>query len=122
MAFLVRGQGKRVASAGGSGREKKAPRLVIKADLEGVEIPEYVPKTDYSAELILAAPRNAEERPPFDIFAQGDLVAEQVKLDPQGEPIRIRIPRVSIGRSLKLRFSAEGAVLNGIALTRRDAE
>ena len=122
MAFLVRGQGKRVASAGGSGREKKAPRLVIKADLEGVEIPEYVPKTDYSAELILAAPRNAEERPPFDIFAQGDLVAEQVKLDPQGEPIHIRIPRVSIGRSLKLRFSAEGAVLNGIALTRRDAE
>ena len=120
IAFTVRGQGSRVAVAGGPGKEKRAARLVIKAKLNGIKIPERVPKTNYRAELVFAAPRGLTEPLTFDVYVQDESVAKGVTVRPGGETVRLVLPRVEIRRSLRLRFGPDGqkAVLNGIGLTR----
>jgi outer membrane protein assembly factor BamB len=84
LAFVISGQGKRIAVAS-KGNKTDGPRLILDADFVNVEV-EVKPSAPvrYDACLHFAAPPFDSGRRVFDVYAQDQLVASDVTLDPSG--------------------------------------
>ncbi len=123
MAFIIGGEGKRVAVSS-RGSNKDAPKLVVIADLPATDTASAT-EAEYEVELIFATPRGSTEPRAFDVYAQNELVAPSVTIKPfvDGQPnvpTVVVLPRIAIGEALNLRFDSKngGASLSGVALRR----
>ncbi len=126
LAFIINGQGKRVASAS-KGPTSDGPRLVLDADL--VDMDDMLGREApcrYDVRLhFAAAATNSANRRVFDIYAQDELVASDVTLDPSNTEQRYAvrlIENLSLTGKLRLRFVPKQgqAMLSGIELIRKD--
>ena len=109
LAFVISGRGKRLAKAS-TGPTTDAPRLILDADVVDTEeiIGRQTPMR-YDVRLHFAAsPLRSDEVRVFDIYAQDQLVASDVRLDPRGSIDERCAERViedlSIAGKLRLRF------------------
>ncbi len=127
LAFVISGQGKRVAAAS-TGKKSNGPRLILDADVldahdaESTETPSL-----YDVNLHFAAPLlGADERRVFDIYAQDKLVASDVTLDSAGSDaqrfVELQLKDLSLAGKLRLRFVPKQghATLSGIEWIRKD--
>jgi len=122
MAFVVEGEGQRVAVAS-KGSNKEATKLVVVVENPQDYQPEPAPSHRYEVELIFAPPRGSTEERVFDVYAQEKLVASNVEVLP-GDPTKtapaksIVLPSVAIEETLKLRFEAKRGTptLSGVRL------
>lgn len=127
LAFVISGQGKRIASAS-KGPSSDGPRLLLDADLVDVnEVVSNNTPSRYDVRLHFAAPPlEANNRRVFDVYAQDQLVASDVTLDPNGTDEQRATERLlkdlSLVGKLRLRFVPKQgqALLSGIELTRKD--
>lgn len=127
LAFVISGQGKRIASAS-KGPSSDGPRLLLDADLVDVnEVVSQNASSLYDVRLHFAAPLlEANNRRVFDIYAQDQLVASNVVLDPNGtdeqRATERRLENLPLAGKLRLRFAPKQgqAVLSGIELFRKD--
>jgi outer membrane protein assembly factor BamB len=127
MAFLISGKGKRVATAA-KGPTADAPRLIVDADL--VDVDEMVANrkpSRYDVRLHFAVPLlGTGGRRVFDVYAQDQLVASDVTLDPLGsqqeqfsEKLLADLP---LSGKLRLKFVPKVGqpLLSGIELIKKD--
>ncbi|TWT84112.1 Serine/threonine-protein kinase AfsK [Planctomycetes bacterium CA13] len=119
IAFQISGVGKRVASSY-SGSTAKAARLIIDADALPVKV--IGPPKHFDVELFFAVPKELQKGiRVFDVYAQGERVAQDVTLDPtDGSGIQsLRLNRIAISNELHLRFVAKQGepILSGVRVT-----
>lgn len=123
LVFLISGSGKRVAMAAKGLRSSGAARLVV--DAETYRRPELAkrPERDYRVRLLFGCQFTTDSQPRvFDVYAQNQLVAENLTLAPDQSQsyaaVEHVIPQVRIGSELKLRFVPKQGqpVLSGIEL------
>lgn len=126
MAFLVEGSGQRTAVAA-KGNGKGAVKLIVVADSLSPPRDEPIVTHTYDLLLLFASPRDSTETRVFDVFAQGERIAEGISVPPNSQlhalqPVTLAIPRIEIGNDLHLEFHPiqGAAVLNGIRIKLTD--
>ncbi|MEM8735015.1 MAG: hypothetical protein AAGG44_12370, partial [Planctomycetota bacterium] len=124
MAFVIGGEGKRVAVSS-RGSNKEAAKLVVLGNCDSDADADSTAYTNYDVELTFAPPRGSVESREFDILLQGKLVASGLTLPTNrlGKPAqatKMILADVPIAQTLELEFVAKSGspVLNGLRITK----
>jgi hypothetical protein len=126
IVFLINGKGKRLASAS-KGPTAESPRLLLDADYADVdELANPAPANRYDVRLHFAAsPLDQGGARIFDVYAQDELVCQDVTFNPSGtnqQRFSMQLlENITIASKLRLRFVPKKgqASLAGIELIKR---
>jgi hypothetical protein len=125
IALLIRGDGKRAASAFRTGDQKVAA-LVVDADPGSASIREPTTPEPYRLRLLFGLPPEAETRV-FDVVVQGETVRQDLRLTHDDEGLSsesVTIDGVMIGDELHVQLVPKTGhpLLSGLELVRQQAE
>ena len=123
IALLIRGRGKRIATAFTAGKEGSAQLFVDTEEVRILANPN-VAKSPYRIQLYFGLPKSiGKSTHQFNVTVEGDPASTDVELDPsKGQELVRTLERVMLGEILELNFKPISGlpVLSGVEITKLD--